>query len=134
MDAKLAEARAGRLPWFADAEHRRSFMRLYARMLAARRVAHEMVEQVIANPHLGGSPLPSYVKLIYSEVLQEYADFLLQREGLAAQTWRPKVVGGDKITANSFNDFLSSYAWTISGGANEVLKNIVAERALGLPR
>jgi alkylation response protein AidB-like acyl-CoA dehydrogenase len=30
--------------------------------------------------------------------------------------------------------YLYARAFTIAGGANEVLKNVVAERALGLPR
>jgi hypothetical protein len=31
-------------------------------------------------------------------------------------------------------DFLWSYAWTIAGGANEIIKTVIAERTLGLPR
>ena len=41
---------------------------------------------------------------------------------------------GGHQTGNRMYDFLLSYAWTIAGGANEIIKTVIAERTLGLPR
>ena len=37
-------------------------------------------------------------------------------------------------TGNWMADFMNSYAWTIAGGSDEVQRNIIAERLLGMPR
>lgn len=134
FDAKLQAARKGQLSWWDDVALRREFMRLFARSLSVRSLVRRMAQELIDNPHVAGSPTPTYVKLLYSELLHDYSSFMLAREGFAGQIWHPKVMGGSKHSANKFDDYLSSYSWTISGGTNEVLKNLVAERYLGLPR
>jgi hypothetical protein len=37
-------------------------------------------------------------------------------------------------TGNWKADFMNSYAWTIAGGSDEIQRNIIAERLLGMPR
>lgn len=46
------------------------------------------------------------------------------------------VEGDERAYADGWwqDAFLAARAYTIAGGANEVLKNVIAERALGLPR
>jgi len=134
LEGVLAEARAGRLPWWDDAELRREFLRLYARALAVRSLVDRMIDEIVNDPHMGASPTPTLVKLTYSELLRRYTSFVLKRDGMAAQVTRPKALGAGKLTDNPMDDYLSAYSWTISGGSNEVLKNILAERVLGLPR
>jgi len=134
MENRLDRARVGELPWWNDDEHRRAFMRFYARMTALRAVIGRMMDEVITDPHMGGSPLPTYVKLLYSQLLKEYSAFLLAREGLAGQLAAPRMAGDGNLAPGLYDAHLWSYAWTISGGTNEILKNLVAERILGLPR
>lgn len=134
MDMVLADAGAGKVAWWPDIAHRRAYMRLYARLLAVRAIIDRMMAEVIADPHMGNSPLPSYVKLLYSELLHDHWAFMLARGGFEAQVAMPRMTGDSNQTTDSYDAYLWSYAWTISGGTNEVLKNVLAERVLGLPR
>jgi alkylation response protein AidB-like acyl-CoA dehydrogenase len=71
-------------------------------------------------------------KILYSETNLELAEF-----GLSLQGTDSLLAEGDPeaISAGWWQDaFLYARAYTIAGGSNEVLRNMIAERALGLPR
>jgi alkylation response protein AidB-like acyl-CoA dehydrogenase len=71
-------------------------------------------------------------KIFFSEVNLALAEF-----GLALQGADGVLTEGDPDAADGgwWQDaFLYARAYTIAGGSNEVLRNVVAERALGLPR
>ena len=71
-------------------------------------------------------------KIWYSELNLEVAEF-----ALALQGNRGALVEGD---LGAFEDgkwqdrFLYARALTIAGGSNEIMRNVIAERGLGLPR
>jgi len=46
----------------------------------------------------------------------------------------PSIPGAGHSSRLRFNDFLRSYGWTIAGGSNEIMRNIISERILGLPK
>jgi alkylation response protein AidB-like acyl-CoA dehydrogenase len=91
------------------------------------RVLAMMGEISLANAVAGGHPGPeqSLIKLSWSELTQRISETRLAVEGLAALTGEVPSAAGS---------FLGSRASTIAGGTTEVMKNIIAERVLGLPK
>ncbi|WP_022673803.1 acyl-CoA dehydrogenase family protein [Novosphingopyxis baekryungensis] len=75
----------------------------------------------------------SIVKLAYARCLRAYADLGVRFAGLDGQFHAP-ITFGDLNSGNWMADFMNSYAWTIAGGSDEVQRNIIAERMLGMPR
>jgi alkylation response protein AidB-like acyl-CoA dehydrogenase len=90
------------------------------------RVLGMMGANSLALAEAGGSPgaEQSVIKLSWSLLGQRLSETRLAIDGLAALT-------APTPTANSF---LGSRALTIAGGTTEVMKNILAERVLGLPK
>ena len=91
------------------------------------RVLAMMGENSLADAEAGGRPGPeqSVIKLAWSLLSQQLSETRLAVEGLGALT-------GQRPTAA--NSYLGSRASTIAGGTTEVMKNILAERVLGLPK
>lgn len=75
----------------------------------------------------------SVVKNAYSRALRAWADLGLRVAGPAAQ-YREAITYGELNSGNWMADFMNSYAWTIAGGSEEIQRNIIAERMLGMPR
>jgi alkylation response protein AidB-like acyl-CoA dehydrogenase len=71
-------------------------------------------------------------KLNGSELSQALADFACELEGDAAGLWV-----GDPFAVESAEwqrSYMNSFAMTIAGGTSEILRNILGERVLGLPK
>ncbi len=76
----------------------------------------------------------SIVKLYYSEVLQRLTDFGAEVVGLPAHTVLQKPISSGWESGAWVLDFISSWEWTIPGGASEIQRTIIGERGLDLPR
>lgn len=109
----------------------RDFGRLATRVDAACALADRFLENRIAGIERAGDA--SLVKNTYSRALREWTAFGLRLSGLVGQHRAP-ITFGDLTTGNWMADFMNSYAWTIAGGSEEVQRNIIAERMLGMPR
>ncbi|MHB1596208.1 MAG: acyl-CoA dehydrogenase family protein [Streptosporangiaceae bacterium] len=99
------------------------------------RLAGERLRQQLAAGQPG--PEGSGAKLVFARLNQEISDFqleLLGSEGLRYGDWtmhRPD--GADFFGRDAGYRFLRSRANSIEGGTSEILRNIIAERVLGLP-
>jgi alkylation response protein AidB-like acyl-CoA dehydrogenase len=78
---------------------------------------------------VGDAPLS---KILFSEVNLALAEYGMQLQGADGV----RVEGDPYAHADGWwqDAFLYARAYTIAGGTNEVLRNVVAERSLGLPR
>ena len=114
-----------------DAGVLRDFGALVARVDSACAIADRFLSNRIAGIENVGDA--SVVKLTYSRVLREFTLLGVRLGGMAEQ-YRSPIVFGDLTTGNWMADFMNSYAWTIAGGSDEVQRNIIAERMLGMQR
>ena len=109
-------------------------LRLWAQAEVSRLAGERLRQQLAA-----GQPGPegSGAKLVAARLNQEIAGFeleLLGADGLLYSDWtmhRPE--GADFYGRDAGYRFLRSKGNSIEGGTSEILRNIVAERVLGLP-
>jgi alkylation response protein AidB-like acyl-CoA dehydrogenase len=114
-----------------DAGIQRDLGRVTTEVDAVCALADRFLEKRMAGHEAIGDA--SVVKNAYSRALRAWADLGLRAGGIDAQ-YREAITFGDLNTGNWMADFMNSYAWTIAGGSEEVQRNIIAERILGMPR
>ncbi len=122
----LAEAPAGLAGEAARAQLARILTRIRIMELQGLRVLHGAASGAPPGPE------SSLVKLIWSETNQELAALTLEMLGPAGA-----LLGGDAAVPDGGflpRNWLRSFGNTLEGGSSEVLRNIVAERILGLPK
>lgn len=116
--------------WLADDQLRREFMGYIAELQAGRRLLRTLLRENESH-NAPPSVLPSMVKLSGTTLRQRLCSFMVRIASIDGQQY-------GAITEDPFGnpmfEFLSSFSGTIAGGTNEIQRNIIAERGLGMPR
>lgn len=99
---------------------------------AACAVADQYLQKRIDHTEQVGDA--SIVKLYYAQVLRKLVSLGTRVNGLEGQYHAGFMRGATQETGNWTLDFMNSYNWSIAGGSNEVQRNILSERMLGMPR
>jgi alkylation response protein AidB-like acyl-CoA dehydrogenase len=83
-----------------------------------------------AKSRSGDGAAASALKLAMAQVVQESARVAVEVAGMHAVAWDPTDRDGGRWS----EQLLSSLSASIGGGTNEIVRNVIAERLLGLPR
>jgi len=78
--------------------------------------------------------LSSVVKLATSKVLTEMTALGARLADPSALVAPPDAPYSGYVSGNWLVDLVNIPRWTVAGGSDEIQRNIVAERLLGLPR
>lgn len=101
------------------------------------RIASLRIKELLRAEKPG--PDPNMTKLAYAQFLQRAYDTMIDIMGpegaLFPERYEFKLHDEHLLDSHSpWWDFLGSRARTIAGGSSEVIKNVIGERVLGLPR
>ena len=114
-------------------ELQQRLLRLWARAEVAR-LAGERLRQQLASGQPG--PDGSAVKLTFALLNQDISAFEIELAGPAGLTyddWTMRRSGSSDYARGPAYRYLRSKGNSIEGGTSEILRNIIAERVLGLP-
>jgi alkylation response protein AidB-like acyl-CoA dehydrogenase len=76
--------------------------------------------------------LPLMAKLVSSELYQRLSDFGTELQGYAGGLWIDDANAIEQ--AEWQHGYLNSFGGTIAGGTSEIVRNVVGEKVLGLPK
>jgi len=127
-DRLIRQARE--LDRLGDEPLRDRLMQLYSAevcqsLLAARTVAEQ---QAGKTPGPGGS----LGKLVGAKIAATYRDLSLDLVGVGSVAWDPN--DDDSRRGTWAKEALSTFSSSIAGGTDQIQRNIIGERVLGLPR
>jgi alkylation response protein AidB-like acyl-CoA dehydrogenase len=78
----------------------------------------------------GDGATASMLKLAMAQLVQQTGRTVVEMVGMDATAWRPDDPDGGRWSFQLLNSLSAS----LGGGTNEIVRNVIAERVLGLPR
>jgi alkylation response protein AidB-like acyl-CoA dehydrogenase len=126
VDYCTSHSRGGR-PLSEDPHIRRRLAQLDAKVQANKLTYLRHVSEYMETGTPG--PTGSMDRVYSAELLQELEDFATSIIGPEGGLWEDGPNDGQWVT-----DYLYSLSRTIAGGTSDIQRNIIGERALGLPR
>ncbi len=125
-----AEAVRADAAWLREDQLRRDYMDIMSDLQTSRR----LIRMLLKGAHdetAGPNMLASYIKLQGTTMRQKASSLMARISGLEGQC---TALGFEDFYFPTMFSYLSSFAWTIGGGANEIMRNMIAERDLGMPK
>jgi alkylation response protein AidB-like acyl-CoA dehydrogenase len=119
-------------PRTEDSAFRQELARHAADVDAFGLLVEKIMQRLITDGHLG--PESSIGKLYFSELLQRLMRFGVQLNAMNAQVNHHNRADLSYTSGDWMIDYIRSWTWTIAAGSNEIQRNIIAEKVLGLPR
>lgn len=115
-----------------DSDYQRHYATVISKVHACCAVADWYLSRRISDQEAIGDA--SIVKLYFARTLREFVTLGLKIGGLDGMYHEGFMRGAPQETGNWVVDFINSYNWSIAGGSDEVQRNIISERMLGMPR
>jgi alkylation response protein AidB-like acyl-CoA dehydrogenase len=126
FNALVVAARARQLT--ARPEVRQQLAQLRIRQMVLRYLAEFEAAKRRSGTSAGGEA--SLLKLAMARLVQDTAEVAVGLAGMGATAWEASDVRGGRWCAQ----LLSAQSASIGGGTNEIVRNVIAEQVLGLPR